>query len=382
MGRRPRQVLVALRARPHTAMLGLWRDETMVVAEDRDHGRDPQPGRPRGPRSACWEGARRLKREPRSGTWRQNLIRSPSLDPAALTIEMDDPDPCRQTIRGTLHDQDTAPGQSFFDTDQISELIDQDDRISRNDDRPASDARAMKIAFLASARPAAQQACAALIERYGDHDKAHADYLVAVGGDGTVLKALHASLSTSGPPVFAMRSEGSVGFLANPLGLDDLPARLQQAAPIAAHPLRAEIQKCDGTTETVSALSEIVLIRDALQAAKLRVTIAEAETVSDLAGDGLIIASPLGSTGYNLSAGGPALRHDSGALALTAIAVHRRSDWFNLIVSDRHSVEVEVLSPDHRPVRLETTEERRANIRHVRIASDRERRAVLLFDRG
>jgi NAD+ kinase len=129
----------------------------------------------------------------------------------------------------------------------------------------------MEIAFLASARPAAQQALSELLDRYGQSDLSDADYLVAIGGDGTALKALHAVLAIARKPVFAMCMADSPGFLASRFKVADLPHRLRMARSITLHPLRADAEHAGGTSTTVLAINEIVLMRQRLQAARLRV---------------------------------------------------------------------------------------------------------------
>jgi NAD+ kinase len=162
----------------------------------------------------------------------------------------------------------------------------------------------MKIAFLASPKPEAAHALQELTRRYGQSDLADADYLVTIGGDGTALKALHGALALRETPVFAMRVAGSVGALANRLEFAGLHQRLRNARHVSVHPLLAEARQTDGTVKEIRALNEIVLMRQKLQAAKLHISIAEAKLSADLTGDGLLVATPLGSTGYNLSAGG------------------------------------------------------------------------------
>jgi NAD+ kinase len=176
-----------------------------------------------------------------------------------------------------------------------------------------------------------------------------------------------------------MRVVGSVGALANRLEFAGLHQRLRNARPVSVHPLLAEARQRDGTVK-IRALNEIVLMRQKLQAAKLHTSIAEAKLSADLTGDGLLAATPLGSTGYNLSAGGASLQHGSASLAPTGLAVHRRSDCSNMVLSDQTIIEVDVRSPDHRPVRLETTMQTLDNVMRVRVACQHDTAAILLLD--
>jgi len=238
----------------------------------------------------------------------------------------------------------------------------------------------MRISFVASAKPAAQDVVRQAVVRYGQCDMADADYVVVIGGDGTILKALHATLTMSGKPVFGMRFEDSLGSLANRLDLAGLPARLQSARRRSLRPLKADVRDTAGGAKTIYGINEIVLVRQRLQAVKLAVTLNGTEALPVLIGDGLIIATPIGSTGYNHSAGGPRLPLDASLLALTGLAVSRNSHWGNMVVADATRMDVAMLEPRYRPVRLETAMETFLDLEAVRISSSRDGGAVLLFD--
>ena len=198
----------------------------------------------------------------------------------------------------------------------------------------------MKIRFVASPKPAAQSALQEVIRRYGQTDASDAEATVTVGGDGTALKALHAALLTSGPPVFAMRLAGSVGFLANRYDVLGLPERIEAAYQTRVWALEAEVFDVRGAVRTVLGISEIVLRRQQLQAAKLKLSVAGAEQMRLLVGDGLLIATPLGSTGYDRSLGGARLLLDSPLMAMTGLALHPASEWSNAVVADHLPIQV------------------------------------------
>ena len=170
----------------------------------------------------------------------------------------------------------------------------------------------MKIAFIGSGKSAVQPVLQQLINRYGQCSIDEAEYIVALGGDGTALRALHSALPMAGKPVFAMRLPDSVGALANQFDLMRLSQRLQQARRVQIHPLKAEAQSVSGAITTVFGINEIVLMRQRLQAAKLHVRWDGAGDVQQVTADGILIATPVGSTGYNRSAGGPILPVDFG----------------------------------------------------------------------
>jgi len=238
----------------------------------------------------------------------------------------------------------------------------------------------MKICFIASPRPAAQEIVRQLTERYGQCDLAPADHVVAVGGDGTLLKALHATMAMPGKPVFAMRLEGSLGYLANRLDLEDLPDRLQTARQVPLRPLKADARDISGRCKTIYGINEIVVIRQLLQAAKLTLTLNRDETLPHFVGDGVVVAAPIGSTGYNHSVGGPELPLDLPVLAVTGISVARVSRFTDRVVDDRTIIDISVVEPQYRPVRLETSLETFPNLATARLFCSHEIQATLLLE--
>lgn len=238
----------------------------------------------------------------------------------------------------------------------------------------------LRIHFMCSAKPAAQLALRQLIDRYGQNDIAEASYVVAIGGDGAALKALHAVLPTAGKPVFAMRLADSVGALGNLFRLSDLPERLRFARSVSMRPLKAEIERVTGDIVAVFGINEIVVTRQRLQAAKLHVRMGETQTSRRVTGDGLLVATPIGSTGYNRSAGGPILQLGSSLLALTKIAIHESSDWSNTVLNDQVLIDIEVEDPTYRPVRVETNMQEVLEISRVKISSRYDHALTLLLE--
>lgn len=238
----------------------------------------------------------------------------------------------------------------------------------------------MRIAFIGSSRPEAEKALGVLIERYGQNDPAEADYVVAVGGDGTTLRALHAGLGAGCKPVFAMRQDGSLGFLANPFQLDDLEPRLERAVRYSFHPLRVRSEDIAGAHQILLAINDVSLMRQTRRAAKLLVEIDGTRCGTVFVGDGVLVATPLGSTAYNRSAGGPLLPLQSSLLAVTGIAPFGGRSWSHIAMDDTSVVDLEVVTPAHRPVRLETDVQALQDIARAQISVARDVICTLLFD--
>ncbi|RAS08294.1 NAD(+)/NADH kinase [Ensifer adhaerens] len=238
----------------------------------------------------------------------------------------------------------------------------------------------MKIAFLASPRPGAQEALEELVRQYGQSTIAEADYVITLGGDGTFLKALHALLNVAVKPVFPMRTHGSIGFLCNPLRMSDLGDRLYSAVQIELPVLQATVERVDGQQETLFAINEIVLVRQRLQQARFKLTVDDGNATMTLAGDGLALVTPIGSTGYNFSLGGPRLPLGSQLLVLTGIAVAHRNPWHRAVLTDQITLDVDIVEAEYHPVRIETAIEAIPDIRKARLSCNGNRKTKLLLE--
>src|SRR4051794_39041891 len=182
-----------------------------------------------------------------------------------------------------------------------------------------------RIAFVASAGDEAQAALAQLTKLYGNHDAENADVVVALGGDGFMLQTLHAHMR-SGTPIYGMH-RGTVGFLMNEFSSQDLHARLAAARQTLINPLLMRATDIHGEVHLHHAINEVYLYRQTYQAARLRILIDERERMPELIADGIIVATPAGSTAYNLSAQGPILPINAALLALTPISAFRPRRW-------------------------------------------------------
>src|ERR1700761_1372542 len=225
-----------------------------------------------------------------------------------------------------------------------------------------------RIAFVASAGPEAQQALAQLEKIYGNHDPSDADVVVALGGDGLMLQTLH-RLMRSGTPIYGMH-RGTVGFLMNEYSTHDLHARLAAALESLIHPLLMRATDVHDEVHLHHAINEVALFRQTHQAARLRILIDERERMAELIADGILVATPAGSTAYNLSAQGPILPINAALLALTPISPFRPRRWRGALLPDKAHVTIEVLDPQKRPVAAVADHDEVPNVRTVDVRMD------------
>jgi len=237
-----------------------------------------------------------------------------------------------------------------------------------------------RIAFVAADAPEARHALEVLERRYGALDPDDADVIVALGGDGLMLETLH-EVHESGRPIYGM-NRGSVGFLMNEYCEDDLPHRLASAEVTVVHPLRMRARDESGNRHEAIAFNEVSLLRERHQAAKLRISVDGKMRLEELICDGLIVATPVGSTAYNLSAHGPILPVNSKLLAVTPISAFRPRRWRGAILPHIASVRVEVLGSAKRPVAAVADYHEIRDVTDVEIAEDEGIAAKILFDPG
>jgi len=183
-----------------------------------------------------------------------------------------------------------------------------------------------------------------------------------------------------GKPVFAMRRTESIGFLCNDFRVGGLPQRLVKAQKVNLHPLHVEARTVKGRRTSALAINEVTVIRETPQSARLRVSVDDVERIARFSGDGLLVATPAGSTAYNHSCGGPIMPIDANTLVITAISGYRPRRWSHAVLPQDSEIEIDALDTDKRPVRIEAGLKVIHDASHVRIRYDRKRALTLLFD--
>ena len=236
------------------------------------------------------------------------------------------------------------------------------------------------ISFVASETPEAQAARVKLVERYGDADPAQAEVIVALGGDGLMLQTLHRFMNDR-IPIYGM-NRGSVGFLMNEYREDGLLERLQEAEISRVHPLSMVAYDAQGKASKALAINEVSLFRETFQAAKLRISIDGTVRMEELICDGVLVATPAGSTAYNLSAHGPILPINAPLLALTPISPFRPRRWRGALLPNKARITVSALEEDKRPVSAVADAAEMRNIVKVEIEQARTIDLFMMFDPG
>ncbi|MBT3237312.1 MAG: NAD kinase [Rhodospirillaceae bacterium] len=236
----------------------------------------------------------------------------------------------------------------------------------------------MKIAFTAAKQAPAQKAMKSLKGRYKHVTASRADVIVALGGDGFMLRTLHQHMK-HGVPIYGM-NRGSVGFLMNEYSTSGLLKRIDKAQSIAVNPLIMKITDCSGRKHKALAINEVSLLRQTRLAAKLRIKVDGVVRMPEMICDGALVATPSGSTAYNLSAHGPIIPLGAGLLALTPISPFRPRQWRGALLPHDATVTFDVIDAQERRVSAVADNTEIRNVKKVSISEDRSTSLTMLFD--
>ena len=236
----------------------------------------------------------------------------------------------------------------------------------------------MKLAVIASDTPDARDAAQRLRARYRFVGTQEADIIVALGGDGFMLQTLHAYMHQS-KPIYGM-NQGTVGFLMNEYGEDWLEERIGAAESFEIYPLLMRATNCDGEVIEHLAVNEVALLRETRQAAKIRIAIDGKVRLNEMVGDGILVSTPAGSTAYNLSAHGPIIPLGADLLALTPLSAFRPRRWRGALLPARYRVDLQILSPQKRPVSATADMHEVRDVRSVTVEQVMDPLLRLLFD--
>ncbi|MEM7679509.1 MAG: NAD kinase [Pseudomonadota bacterium] len=236
----------------------------------------------------------------------------------------------------------------------------------------------MKLACYASNRPRATKAFKELQQHYDFVEPADADCIIVLGGDGTMLRALHAHTDLDVP--FMGMNLGTVGFLHNEYDFKDLEKRVEKANSVSIHPLRMIATGKDNKEHSEVAFNEVSLLRATHNSAKIKIFVNDKERMDELVCDGIMVSSPVGSTAYNLSAGGPIVPLKANVLPVTPISAFRPRRWPGALISHESEVRFEILQPEERPVSATADSVEIRDVKSVIIRESRTISKTLLFD--
>ena len=234
-----------------------------------------------------------------------------------------------------------------------------------------------KIHFVSSDNKTAKEAKDSLVKKYKDYPASEADVIVALGGDGLMLQTLHNNIDEA-KPIFGI-NKGSVGFLMNDYNDDNLLERIDSATLTKVYPLQMTV-KTEREEISAKAINEVSLLRQTYQAAKIKIKIDDKIRLEELICDGILLATPAGSTAYNLSAHGPILPINSNLLALTPISAFRPRRWKGALLPHDSIVEIDILEKTKRPVSAVADNLEIRDIESVKITEDRKTELFMLFD--
>lgn len=236
------------------------------------------------------------------------------------------------------------------------------------------------LALLTADTPMAHRAAREIAQKYNITELEQADVVVALGGDGHMLEVMHTVMPLN-KPIYGLNL-GSVGFLLNNYSPDFLLDRIRKAGEIILHPLVMEAVDVTGKQLKAHAINEVSLWRSSRQAAKIKIDCDGENRLAELICDGVMVATPAGSTAYNLSAHGPILPIGSDVLALTPVCPFRPRRWRGALVPRDTKVRFTVLEPEKRPVSAAADAREAIDIHHVDVYEDNTISIRLLFDPG
>ena len=234
------------------------------------------------------------------------------------------------------------------------------------------------FAFISSDTDDARQSAARLSALYGQTAIDDADVIVVLGGDGLMLQTLHSTMN-SGQKIYGM-NRGTIGFLMNEYSETNLRERVSAAAAETIRPLEMETSSADGTKTLALAINEVSLLRQSYQAAKIRITIDGKTRLEELICDGIMVATPAGSTAYNLSAHGPILPIDAPLLALTPVSAFRPRRWRGALLPKHATVSFDILEARKRPVNAVADHTEVKSVLSVTVRESIDATATILFD--
>jgi NAD+ kinase len=244
--------------------------------------------------------------------------------------------------------------------------------------------RYKKIAIIANETEKAQEVLKEINSRYKFIQlnilsaKPDADLIIVLGGDGFMLHCLHAFMDFD-IPIYGINC-GTVGFLLNNHQIEELSFLLENSVATITHPLEMTVYCANGSITKKLAINEVSLFRKKNQAVKIEIRIDGQIRLSELVCDGILLATPAGSSAYNCSVNGPILPIGSDILALTPISPFRPKRWGGALLPHTATVVLTVLDRENRPVNAVADFFEVEDVTSVMIKEDRSKSIKLLFN--
>lgn len=237
----------------------------------------------------------------------------------------------------------------------------------------------MKLALITSTHPLAESLGRRWAAVHPFVQPCDADIIVVAGGDGMMLRAMREFPDKH----FYGMNCGSVGFLLNTFHGEDWDVifeRIEQSKPILLRPLALTLHTLEGMTHHAFAINEVALMRRSPQGAKIAITVDGRKRLDELVCDGVLVATPAGSTAYNFSAHGPIIPLGAPLLALTPICPFRPRRWRGALLPDTAHIIFDVIEPEHRRVNASFDDQELTDITRVYVVQDQTRSFTLLCD--
>ena len=236
-----------------------------------------------------------------------------------------------------------------------------------------------KIHIIADANSTAQSAKRLIAKKYKNFPINDSDVLVVLGGDGFMLASLKKYQKYQLP--FYGMNKGNRGFLLNKFDEKDLINKINKSKIAELHPLEMYARNKNGKVKTAIAVNEVSVFRETRQAAKLEIKIDNKIRMKEVTCDGVLVATPAGSTAYNLSARGPVLDLESNLLAVTPISPFKPRGWRGATINNRSKVSIKNLDFKKRPVSVVADNIEFRDVSNVNIYLNKNKTFKLLYDK-
>jgi len=217
-----------------------------------------------------------------------------------------------------------------------------------------------------------------LTKQHGNSSAKKCNYIVVIGGDGFMLHCLKKYQKYNKP--FYGINTGNRGFLLNKFENGNIILKIKRASGINLFPLEAKI-KTYNKSKSIIAVNEVSVFRSTKQTTKLEIQVDKKKRIKELVGDGVLVATPAGSTAYNLSVKGPILNLDSHYLAVTPISPFSPRGWRGAIISNQSKIIIKNLDPKKRPANAVADNIEVKNIKSVEIKLNKNKKFTVLYNK-